>query len=73
MITEKRTTHTHKRGHINSVMYPSGFRVPCTKAEKCGVDSPLAGQSLTCTTLQHVPADDKYDLVAGHHRAWLCI
>ena len=28
-----------KRGHINSVMYPSGFRVPCTKAEKCGVDS----------------------------------
>ena len=24
-----------------SVMYPSGFKVPCTKAEKCGVDSPL--------------------------------
>ena len=24
-----------------SVMYPSGFKVPCTSAEKCGVDSPL--------------------------------
>ena len=32
-------------GHINNVMYPSGFnviyRVHCTKAEMCGVDSPL--------------------------------
>ena len=24
-----------------SVVYPSGFKVPCTEAEKCGVDSPL--------------------------------
>ena len=24
-----------------NVMYPSGFKVPCTEAEKCGVDSPL--------------------------------
>ena len=33
------------RGHINKVMYPSGFnaicRVHCTEAEMCGVDSPL--------------------------------
>ena len=24
-----------------SVIYPSGFKVPCTETEKCGVDSPL--------------------------------
>ena len=32
-------------GHIDNVKYPSGFsaicRVHCTKAEMCGVDSPL--------------------------------
>ncbi len=32
-------------GHINNVLYPSGFsaicRVHCTEAEMCGVDSPL--------------------------------
>ena len=38
------------------VMYLSGFKVPCTEVEKCGVDSPLDKAWLTCTTLQHAPA-----------------
>ena len=38
------------------VMYLSGFKVPCTEVEKCGVDSPLDKPWLTCTTLQHAPA-----------------
>ena len=55
-----------------SVMYPSGFKVPCTEAEKCGVDSPLDKARHALLYNMHL-RDDKYDLVAGRPRAWLCI
>ena len=50
--------------------------MPCAEAEKCGVDSALDKTSHVRTTLEHAVLrlrDDKYDLVAGHPRAWLCI
>ena len=50
----------------------SGFRVPCTKAEKCGFDSPL-DKAWHVLLYNMRLREDKYDLVAGHPRAWLCI
>ena len=45
-------------------MYPSGFSVPCTEAEKCGVDLPLDEAWHALLYNMHL-WDDKYDLVAG--------
>ena len=54
------------------VMYPSRFKVPCTEAEKCGVDSPL--DKARHVLLHNMRLrDDKYDLVEGRPRAWFCI
>ena len=56
-----------------SVRYP--FKVPCTEAEKCDVDSPLdkARHVQKLDPYNMRLRDDKYDLVAGRPRAWLCI
>ena len=55
-----------------SVMYPSCFKVPCTEAEECGVDSPLDKARHVLLYNMRL-RDDKYDLVEGRPRAWLCI
>ncbi len=55
-----------------SVMYPSRFKVPCTEAEKCGVDSPLDKARHVLLYNMRL-RNDKYDLVEGRPRAWFCI
>ena len=54
------------------VMYPSGFKAPCTEAEKCGFDSPLDKARHVLLYNMRL-RDDKYDFVAGRPRGWLCM
>ena len=60
----------YRREVTFSVMYPSGLKVPCTEAKKSGVDSPL---DKAWHVLLYNMCGNKYDLVAGRPRAWLCM